>query len=159
TETERRAVAEFLTDRSAAPAATAITIGRCPTPSPMGDPGIGPRWNGWGAGVTNARYQPTDVGGLTAADVPKLKLEWAFGLHDVVAARAQPTVVAGRLFTASEKGDLFALDAKTGCLYWIFRAQAGVRTAITVAPYKSATRATRYALYFGDSRANAYAVD
>jgi polyvinyl alcohol dehydrogenase (cytochrome) len=159
TETERRAVAEFLTDRSAAPAATVITIGRCPTTSPMGDPGTGPRWNGWGAGVTNARYQPEDVGGLTAADVPKLKLKWAFGLPDVVAARAQPTVVAGRLFTASEKGDIFALDAKTGCLYWIFRAQAGVRTAITVAPYKSATSATRYALYFGDSRANAYAID
>jgi polyvinyl alcohol dehydrogenase (cytochrome) len=158
-EAERRAVAEFLTDKSTAPAPTVITTGQCATSPPISNPARGPRWNGWGAGVTNARYQTAALGGLNAAEVPKLTLKWAFGLPDVLAARAQPAVVAGRLFTATDKGDVFSLDAKTGCLHWTFRAQAGVRTAITIGSYKNTAGATRYAAYFGDGRGNAYAVD
>src|SRR4029450_6931655 len=177
-EAERRAVAEFLTDKTTAPAPTVITEGRCTTSPPMSDPtkaplwkgwgnGVGntryqpgergrtagrctrsppmsaptkaPLWNGWGNGVGNTRYQPADLGGLTGAAVSKLTLKWAFGLPDVLAARGQPTVAGGRLFTSTDKGDVFALDAKTGCLYWTFRAQAGVRTAITVGPYKTSS--------------------
>src|SRR5439155_29564 len=47
----------------------------------------------------------------------------------------------------------------TGCTYWTFRAQAGIRSAIAIGPYKPAAGGTRYAAYFGDGRANAYAVD
>lgn len=156
---ERRAVAEFLTGRAPSAASSSQSIGRCSSaPAPL-NPANGPRWNGWGAGDSNTRYQPADRGGLTAADVPKLKLKWAFGFPDVLAARMQPAIVGGRLFTGSEKGEVYALDAKTGCTYWKFSAQAGVRGAITVAPYKSAGGATRYAAYFGDGKANAYAVD
>jgi polyvinyl alcohol dehydrogenase (cytochrome) len=96
---------------------------------------------------------------LTAADVPKLKLKWAFGFPGVLAARAQPAVAGGRLFVASENGTVYALDPKTGCTYWTFRAQASARSAMTVGPYKAASGATRNAVYFGDSKANAYAVD
>jgi len=52
-----------------------------------------------------------------------------------------------------------ALDPQTGCTHWTFKAQAGVRTALSAAPYKSTTGASGYAVYFGDSRANVYAVD
>src|SRR6476620_6755992 len=158
-EAERRAVAESLTDDTTAPAPTVITQGRCTTSPPMSDPTKGPAWNGWGNGVGNTRYQPADLGGLSGAAVSKLTLKWAFGLPDVLAARGQPTVAGGRLFTSTDKGDVFALDAKTGCLYWTFRAQAGVRTAITVGPYRTASGASGFAAYFGDGRANAYAVD
>ena len=156
---ERRAVAEFLTDRTTSPAPTTTAVGRCAGSPEVTDSSRGPRWNGWGAGATNTRFQTKEAGGLTAADVPKLTLKWAFGLPDVVAARGQPTIAGGRLFTGTDKGDVFALDARTGCTYWVFRAQSGVRTAITVGPYKDPAGATRYAAYFGDGRANAYAVD
>src|SRR5262245_50901379 len=86
-EAERRAVAEFLTDKTTAPAPTVITEGRCTTSPPMSDPAKGPAWNGWGSTAANTRYQPADLGGLTGAEVPKLKLKWAFGLPDVLAAR------------------------------------------------------------------------
>ena len=109
----------------------------------MTDPGTGADWNGWGGGVANTRFQPADKGGLTAPLVPKLKLKWAFGFPGVTSARAQPAVAGGRLFVASENGDVFALDAKTGCTYWTFHAQAGVRTAISVGPYKTRRRARR----------------
>jgi polyvinyl alcohol dehydrogenase (cytochrome) len=155
---ERREVAEFLTGRVVG-TASAATTGLCASSAPMANPAAGPSWNGWGAGVTNARFQPANKGGLTGVDVPKLTLKWAFGFPGVLAARAQPTVTGGRLFVASETGTVYALDAKTGCTYWTFRAQAAVRSAPNVGPYKDASGATRYAVYVGDSRANAYAVD
>src|SRR5262245_30242525 len=37
-----------------------------------------PRWSGWGAGPAQQRYQPPDVAGLPADQVPRLKLKWAF---------------------------------------------------------------------------------
>jgi polyvinyl alcohol dehydrogenase (cytochrome) len=157
-DTERRDVAEFLTGRAVG-APSASSIGQCAATAAMPNPSSGSSWNGWGAGVSNTRFQPSNKGGLTAADLPKLKLKWAFGFPGVLAARAQPTVAGGRVFVASENGTVYALDAKTGCTYWTYRAQAGIRTAATVGPYKSASGATRYAVYFGDGKANAYAVD
>jgi polyvinyl alcohol dehydrogenase (cytochrome) len=103
TDTERVDVAEFLTGRSVGTPSTA-TLGQCASSPARFDPSAGPSWNGWGAGVANTRFQPAKRGGLTAVDVPKLKLKWAFGFAGVLAARAQPAVVGGRLFVASETG-------------------------------------------------------
>ena len=156
---ERRAVAEYLTGRTVAAASTSAA-GRCAVSPPLGATALQePGWNGWGNGAVNTRFQSSSQAGLTAADVPKLRLKWAFGFPGVLAARTQPAVVGGRVFTASEAGDVFALDARTGCTHWVYRARAAVRTAMTVAPYAAGAGATRYALYFGDGRATAYAVD
>src|SRR5947207_2589928 len=35
----------------------------------------GPSWNGWGAGPANTRFQAADQAGITAAQVPNLKLK------------------------------------------------------------------------------------
>jgi polyvinyl alcohol dehydrogenase (cytochrome) len=156
---DRRAVAEFLAGRTLPAAAPAATSVACTAKTAMTDPSKGPRWLGWGNGPTNTRYQAKDLGGLTAADLPKLKLKWAFGYAGVSAARAQPTYAGGRLFVASENGEVLALDPKTGCSFWTFKAQAGVRTAVSIAPYKKTGGGAGYAAYFGDSKANAYAVD
>jgi polyvinyl alcohol dehydrogenase (cytochrome) len=157
TEADRRAVAEFLAGRpfDETPAAAAAST-MCTTSQPMSDPAGGPAWNGWGNGSSNTRYAKN--GGLTAADLPRLKLKWAFGYSNVNAARAQPTLAGGRLFVAGENGDVHALDPKTGCIHWTYRAAAGVRAAPTVGPYTAAGR-SGYAVYFGDQRATAYAVD
>ena len=69
---------------------------------------------------------------LAAEDVPKLKLAWAFAFDGVNRAYAQPTIVGGRLFVGSANGKVYSLDAKTGCLIWIFEASAPVRTAISI---------------------------
>ncbi len=152
---ERRAVAEYVAGRALATATTAVP-NRCSASPAMTDAATSPGWNGWGNGATNTRFAPG--GGLTAADLPRLKLKWAFGYSGVNAARAQPTIAGGRLFVASENGEAHALDPKTGCTYWTFRAQAGIRTGLTVGPYKNASGSGQ-AVYFGDVRANAYAVD
>ena len=131
---ERRAVAVFLAARpfGAAPA-TVGTVATCKASTPMSDPSRGPSWNGWGNGVANTRYAKD--GGLTAADLPKLTLKWAFGYAGVNAARAQPTLAGGRLFVASENSEVHALDPKTGCTHWTYKAAGGVSTALAAGPY------------------------
>ena len=97
-------------------------------------------------------------GGLTAQDVPRLKLKWAFAYDGATSARVQPALAGGKLFAGSDNGELHALDPKTGCTYWTYRAEFGIRSALSVWPYRSGN-ATRYAVFFGDQKANVYAVD
>jgi polyvinyl alcohol dehydrogenase (cytochrome) len=125
----------------------------------MGDPGVGPSWNGWGNGPANTRFQPKSQGKLAAADLPRLQLEWAFGYANVSTARPQPTIAGGRLFAASENGHLYALNLRTGCRYWTYRAQAAIPTAAIVGHYRTADGSDGVAVFFGDRKANAYAVD
>ena len=152
-DTERRAVAEFLGGRAIAAASTP-TGGRCDNPAPF-DPAAGPSWNGWGPDTSNARFQPAAQAGLTAETTPKLKLKWAFGFPNANAARAQPTIAGGRVFVGSQDGTVYALDAKSGCTVWTFKAKSGVRTAVVMgAPAGASTP-----LYFGDGRSNVYALN
>jgi polyvinyl alcohol dehydrogenase (cytochrome) len=125
---------------------------------PFGDPAKGPMWNGWGNGSSNARFQSAAAAGFGAAQVPKLALKWAFGFPNGSSAYAQPTVAGGRVFVGSDSSFVYSLDAATGCVYWSFPAEAGVRTAISLGPIKTGS-SSRYAIYFGDLKANVYAVD
>lgn len=117
-----------------------------------------PSWNGWGAGPANTRFQPVAQAGLSAAQVPRLKLKWAFGFPGSASMWSQPTIVAGHVFIASDAGYIYSLNAASGCVYWSYRAKASVRTTLSVGPVHVRGSA-RYALYFGDGRANVYAVD
>ena len=154
-------VAAWILAAAAAPVAAqppaAALDGACAASSPQAWPGLdgGPRWNGWGAGVTNTRFQPADQAGLAAAEVPRLRLKWAFGYPSSTAAQSQPTVAGGRLFVASQRGEVYALDAATGCTHWSFAAESGVRSAMTVTRRADG----RHALFFGDFAANVYALD
>jgi polyvinyl alcohol dehydrogenase (cytochrome) len=159
---ERRAVAVYASGRDFAPAVAAaedIETNLCTEQLVMGDPQASPSWNGWGNGPANTRFQPKAQGKLTAADLPRLQLKWAFGFSNVMTARPQPTVVGGRLFAPSENGHVYALNPHTGCRYWTYKAQAGIPTAVVVGDYRDASGNPGLALYFGDRKANAYAVD
>jgi polyvinyl alcohol dehydrogenase (cytochrome) len=113
-----------------------------------------PSWNGWGANVANSRFAVAQVAHMPAEDVPHLKLKWAFGFPGASSGGTQPVVYAGRLYVGDAEGDLFALDAESGCIQWTIEAEAGIRSAVTFG--KSAGRV---AAYFGDQSANVYAVD
>ena len=150
-EAEQRAVAEFVTGRPLPPPAPLVVRNRCTSSAPMRDPSSPGGWNGWGNGVANTRFQSAANGGLTAADLPKLKLKWAYGFPIVTSARSQPMVAGGRLFVASENSEVHALDPKTGCTHWTFKAQAGVRTALVAGAYRTAAGANGFAVFFGDA--------
>jgi polyvinyl alcohol dehydrogenase (cytochrome) len=118
------------------------------------DPLAKPHWNGWGVNLEQHRFQPAEMAQLSAAQVPKLKLKWAFGFAGVTRANAQPTVAGGRLFVGSAERKVYSLSADTGCIYWVFDADFPVRTAISIGQSGG-----NWVAYFGDQHANAYAVD
>lgn len=159
---QKRILAEFMSGRPVGSgqqgAASAMAGGRCTTNPPMADPGNGAGWNGWGNNISNTRFQPAAAAGLTAAQVPRLKLKWAFGFPTGVSANAQPTVVAGRVFVGSDNGHFYSLDAKTGCVYWSYEAGSIIRNAATVGPVSGHGNA-RYGVFFGDGHANVHAID
>ncbi len=111
-------------------------------------------WAGWGPSQDNARYQTAERAGLGAADIPRLELKWAYGFAGDIIAFAAPTVVNGTLFVGSAGGAVQALDAKTGCLHWLFQANGPVRTAMTVA-----TAGADKTLLFSDQNGGVYGVD
>ncbi len=160
TDADRRRVAESLSGQflgSAKAGDSAAMPNRCSDNPPLRD--IEQHsWNGWGNGSDNHRFQSTEAAGLTAATLPNLKLKWTFGFPGGTSAFGQPTVVAGRVFVGSDIGYVYSLDAATGCVYWSYRTEAGVRNAMTVGPIRTAGK-MRYAVYFGDLKANAYAID
>ena len=69
---------------------------------------------------------------MTADDLPRLTLKWAFGLPGASSAGTQPVVAGGRLYIATAEGELYVLDAKTGCVHWTLEVEAAVRSAITL---------------------------
>jgi polyvinyl alcohol dehydrogenase (cytochrome) len=153
---ERRSIAEFLAGRPGGSVVTSATAGRCATMPASFDIGRGPRWNGWGVDLANTRFQPAAQAGLTPAQVPALKLKWAFGFPNATAARALPTVVDGRVFVGSQDGTVYSLEARSGCVIWAFQASASVRTPIVLGPRRGGSIAVAY---FGDGRSNIYALD
>jgi polyvinyl alcohol dehydrogenase (cytochrome) len=116
----------------------------------------GPRWNGWGADLSNSRFQPTAMAGLAQDQVPRLQLKWAFGFPGASTANAQPTIVGGVVFVGGGERKVYALDAKSGCTRWMFTPEADVRSAISFAPISGTNR---FGVFFGDLDANAYAVN
>jgi polyvinyl alcohol dehydrogenase (cytochrome) len=155
---QRVAIAELLTGRPVLAASAPIEQGLCTASAPFAPTTGAPIWNGWGPDTHNTRHQ-RDAGGITAANVGNLKLKWAFGVADVTQSRSQPAIVGGRLYMASQSGLVYALDPATGCTHWTYKAQAGVRTAISVGPVGPQNAPTGYAIYFADAQARAYAVD
>lgn len=156
-EPQRRLLAEFASGKRFDAAPVAQVSNKCTDTTAMTDPAQGASWNGHGNGPDATRFAAR--AGITAADLPRLKLKWAFGYANVGSARMQPALAGGRLFVGSENGEVHALNPRTGCSYWTFRAQAGVRTAPSVAAYRTAEGARGYAVYFGDTKANVYGVD
>lgn len=125
----------------------------CPANAPF-KPAPGGAWGGWSPDVTNSRYQDAKAAGLAAADVPRLKLKWAFNLGPVTMARGQPAVADNRVFAGTLAGDMYAIDASSGCVHWAYKATAGIRSGVTIGEANGVP-----AVFFGDRSAVMYAVN
>jgi polyvinyl alcohol dehydrogenase (cytochrome) len=126
--------------------ATAAPCDSQPTPLNTSSP----QWNGWGATLTNDRFQRKRDAGLSAADIPRLELKWAFGYPGAASAGAQPSIVGNRIFVGSLPGIVYSLDLNTGCSYWTFAAGAEVRSAVTIA---------NGAAFFADAAGTVYSLN
>ncbi len=110
-------------------------------------------WSSWGADLANSRFQTPEAANLTAAQVPALKLKWAFNLGSDAEPRSQPAVVNGTVYVGA--GQLYALDARSGCTRWVFGPEAPVRTGVMVGEGPGHGPA----VFFGDYQAHIYAVN
>jgi len=164
----KRAMAEYISGRKLSPlgAGDAKTMpNRCAANPPLGNIASAPLWNGWGPDATNARFQP--AAGISAADVPRLTVKWAFGFPGVSSVYGQPTIAGGRVFVGVDTGYVYSLDAATGCVHWTYLAETGVRNAVNIGPaYAEASAGQarsvipgQYVAYFGDMHGRVYAVN
>ena len=149
---QARAIATYLT-ADAAKRRPAVRPNPCQGPGKPLDLAATGGWNGWGWDAANSRYQPQP--GLAAAAVPRLKLKWAFA-YPAAMTWGQPTVMGGRVFVTNTTGQVYSLDANTGCTWWTFEAGAPVRTALSIARGDTEHSAVAY---FGDTAAVVHAMD
>jgi polyvinyl alcohol dehydrogenase (cytochrome) len=157
---ERRAVAEYVTGRTAgsyrAPLEVIPKTAYCA--SAPDSPLQGGAWNGFGGNLNNTRFQAANVAGISPTAVPRLKLKWAFGFPGVSASGSQVTVAGKLALVGSRNGVVYALDSRSGCIVWAFEADAGVRSTPIVGRVVIAGTATT-SVYFGDANAQVYALD
>ena len=82
-----------------------------------------------------------------------MQLKWAFGFPGVSSVVGNPVVHGNVIYIGVDSGEMYALDIDSACVYWTFKADAGVRTAPALAQVTGNTL-----LFFGDRNANVYAV-
>jgi polyvinyl alcohol dehydrogenase (cytochrome) len=154
TREQRIGVAEYLTGR-------ALASDLLPESAYCAQRGFAPvdldrvAWMGWGGNPEGTGFQTTHAARIGTADVPNLRLRWAFAFPDASQVRTKPTVAGDLVLVGGPFGEVLALEAATGCARWAFEADAGVRTSILVG------RSTdgRALAWFVDFRTNAYALD
>ena len=160
TDQQKISIAESLTGRRLTEGDTtsaAVMKNRCTSNPLLGDTQSGPSWNGWSPSIGNTRLQSSSAAKLSPGQASRLKVLWAFGVPGATSMYNEPTVVGGRLYLSSDTGQVYSLDAKTGCVDWSFQAQAGVRSAISIGQRRDVAR--QQFAYFGDIRGNVYALD
>jgi len=112
----------------------------------------GPNWNGWSPALDNARFAAASE--ITAANVGQLKVKWAFAF--IGGLGSQPTVVGGRVYLGTGAGQVYSLDAATGCIHWRADGLGSVRAAVSVGPLDASGR---LAAFVGDRAGGMHALD
>lgn len=115
----------------------------------------------WGSNPENNRFQSAEQAGLTAADIPRLKLKWAYYLPPrfpgTSELRSQPAVTSDTLYVGTQEGKVLALDSRSGCTRWSYdNNDIQIRTAISLGspdPLKPRM------LFFGDEEGFVTALD
>jgi polyvinyl alcohol dehydrogenase (cytochrome) len=153
----RVAVAEFVSGRRMGETIEAA-IPRCGAEVGL-DPARPPAAHSWGMQITNTRNVPPEVAALGAADVASLKPRWALRFPGANRTRSQPLLMGGLLLSGSHGGMVYALDSRSGCEVWSFRASAEVRTGIVAEPWQAGDGQAQPLVFFGDVLGNVYAVD
>jgi len=123
------------------------------------NPGQPPESSDWGITPQNTRFTTADIAGLDSSDVPRLRLKWAFAYPNASRARSQPVIAGNTVFMGGQDGTIYALDVESGCVRWTFKADAEVRSAITIEAAKPGENGHGPYAYFGDFIGHVYALD
>jgi polyvinyl alcohol dehydrogenase (cytochrome) len=157
---QRQAIAEYLAGRPMG-ASASVAVRRCAEQADWFDWRQPPAASGWGIDRENRRFMPAAAAGLTAAQIPHLELAWAFAYPGLIRAASEPLVAGGAVFVGSQDGDAYALDARTGCVRWIYHGGGEIRGAMVIAPWSARGSKTSRVplLYFGDNFGVVHALD
>jgi len=112
------------------------------------------KYSGWGGNPEGTGFIEPDIAQLTADQVPNLKLKWAFGFEGGTVTRTKPTIIEEYLIFGSQFGGVYCLDINTGCVKWMFEADANVRGGMAV----SEDINNQIIIYFADFGGNVYAL-
>jgi polyvinyl alcohol dehydrogenase (cytochrome) len=154
-DSERRNLSVFLGQANTKiPAAPDPQANKCLTSASLLPPALSD-WASWGHDVGNTRYQQSP--GFSARDVPRLRLKWTFAYPGGIAS-TNPVVMGSRVYVGSLTGQVFALDAKTGCTYWSINVGALVRAAVTVSATATGV-APQATVYIADYQGTVHAAD
>lgn len=148
---ERRAVAEWLTGETLVE--TRLPSSAFCTSAPRAEGVV--HWSGWGGGGGETGFVDAGRAGLTAADLPNLELAWAFAFPEVSEVRSKPAVIDDRIIVGSAHGEVYSIDLESGCVHWVFSADAAVRGAIAIGDDPEGTQTA----FFADFATNVYAID
>ena len=108
-------------------------------------------WTSWGGDAFNRRFQTK--GAIKKGDIARLQVKWAWA-YPGESAYGQPVLAGDRLYLGSATGRIFALDARTGCTQWSFKADNAVKAAISLGAANGKPVA-----FLGDLSGYAYALD
>ncbi|MBD2757668.1 outer membrane protein assembly factor BamB family protein [Spirosoma validum] len=110
--------------------------------------------SGWGGDLEGTGYRSAQQAGMSAENVGKLKLKWAFAFPEANQVRSKPAIVGDWLIVGSQFGEVYCLNKQTGKIGWRFLAKSAIRGAISVVQ----TGKTIHA-FFADNNTNVYALD
>lgn len=154
---EKAALAEYLGGARLKTSAVQAAPVYCEESGPAFDGDLPSLFESWGLTLESTRFIAADIAALSAAEVPRLALEWAFAYPGATRARSQPAVGGGAIFVGSQDGSVYSLDFDSGCINWRFGADAEVRVAPALA--KPSPRVALPYVFFGDFIGQVYAVE
>jgi polyvinyl alcohol dehydrogenase (cytochrome) len=151
---ERVAVAEYLTGAT-------YSVNTLPDRAYCAKRGFGPldaddiAWVGYGGNLEATGFQTGTRAGLAASDIPDLDLRWAFAFPDATQVRTKPAVIGDVIIVGDQYGNVYAIEAASGCARWTFAADSGIRGAVLVGDSGDGDTLA----WFVDFRTNVYAIN
>ena len=155
---EKVELAEFLTGQRFGES-KAVPVLQCNKVENWFDPTQRHGISNWGVTPENTRFVSAENAQLTQADVGELRLKWAFGYPNATRARSQPAIAGGAVFVGSQDGTVYALDLESGCARWTYKADAEVRTGLSIELLERDDGVNEPRGYFGDFAGNVYSVN
>lgn len=113
------------------------------------------KYSGWAGNKEGTGFIPASVAQLSKEQVPGLKLKWAFGIEGGTISRTKVSVIGDHIIFGSQFGEVFCLNMETGCIRWVFEADAAVRGGVAV----SEDIGDRIVVYLSDFGGNTFALD
>jgi polyvinyl alcohol dehydrogenase (cytochrome) len=111
----------------------------------------------WGYGPHNRRYQSAAMAGISKNDLNDLEVVWAHGFPGTTTMRSQPVIAGDTVyFGVAAASSVYAFDLASGCLKWVYRSNAPVRSALVMGNLPESNTPI---LIFGDSRAGVHVLN